>query len=113
VRKVVQLSKRTFLERSGATEWFFADFVEERRGQEVYRVVAERESERRKSKQVAEVIANLLKVGGARAWRVVSILTWGLSWNLPLTADGLDVGVADEVHGKDDLFGARRKEILF
>jgi hypothetical protein len=36
-----------------------------------------------------------------------------LGWNLPLTADGLDVGVANEVHGQDDLFGARRKEVLF
>jgi hypothetical protein len=103
---------RAFLESSGATEWFFADFVEQWRSQKVDRVVAERESEHGKRQQVAEIIADLLKVGGAGARGVVAVLPWSLSWDFPLTADGLDVAVADEVHGKEDLFGARRKEIL-
>jgi hypothetical protein len=88
------------------------DFVEEWCGQEVDRVVAERKSEGGKRQQVAEVITDLFKVGGARAWGVVAILAWGLSRNLPLTADGLDMGISNEVHGKDDLVSARRKEIL-
>src|ERR1700733_11641590 len=96
--------------KGGAAEGFFADLVEQRSGEKVDRVVAERETERGESQQIAQIVGDLFKIRRAGAGWVVTILARCLDGNLPLAADGFYMGVAEEVHRHHDFFSGRREE---
>jgi hypothetical protein len=100
-------------ESGGATQWLFTDFVEQWRCKKICGTSIKGQAESGKSNQVAEIVSDLLEIGGAASGRVVAVLTGRLDGNLPLTADGFYVCVAKKIHCQVDLVGAWRKEIMF
>jgi hypothetical protein len=97
---------------SGATEWLFPDLVEQRRRNELCGAIVQSQAKRGKSNEITEIVSDLFEIGGTASWRVVAVLAGRLHGDLPLTSDGLYVGVAQKLHGHCDLLGAWRKEIV-